>query len=169
MPTSSGRWARDYDACIECGRDDVRYNGYGLCQNCARKARRAQSKEDTVTTPPDPQNLEELLDQPADDLGEEQRPGSLHTSPVSGDGAAPPPPTDEKRGFRWPWQKDESAPKDEAAPKRTGEKRTPGIALAERSCASREPSIHGAPRISKGVSVPRPTERFVVSRRPIPG
>ena len=33
-----GRWARDYDACLRCGRADRRYNGRGLCGTCYQKA-----------------------------------------------------------------------------------------------------------------------------------
>ena len=46
---------------------------------------------------------------------------------------------------------------------------TPGIFRAASTAASRFPSSHGAPITSNGVSVPRPTERFVVSSRPMPG
>jgi FAD/FMN-containing dehydrogenase len=58
---------------------------------------------------------------------------------------------------------------EERGVNRTGTKRTPGIRRLfrydERLCAS----IQGAPTSSKGVSVPRPTETFVVSSSPIPG
>ena len=58
---------------------------------------------------------------------------------------------------------------DDDGVNRTGVKRTPGIPRAFRVEATRVPSIHGAPNCSNGVSVPRPTETFVVSRRPTPG
>src|SRR6185312_11379415 len=51
----------------------------------------------------------------------------------------------------------------------TGTKRTPEIFLAFRYWASSFPLIHGAPMISNGVSVPRPTEIFVNSTSAIPG
>jgi hypothetical protein len=51
----------------------------------------------------------------------------------------------------------------------TGAKVTPGSPRAESSAASLRPSSHGAPTISNGVSEPRPTDRLVVSSRPIPG
>ena len=53
--------------------------------------------------------------------------------------------------------------------KRTGTKRTPGKRFVFKAPASARPSTHGAPTTSKGVSVPRPTETFVVSSSPIPG
>jgi hypothetical protein len=70
-----------------------------------------------VTPPPDPQTLEELLDQEPDDLGTERRPG-LHTSPVSDDGAPSPPP---HKGIRFPWQKRDEQPRGDAP--KTEEKR----------------------------------------------
>jgi hypothetical protein len=53
--------------------------------------------------------------------------------------------------------------------KRRGRKRTPGSSRALRWVASSGPFNQGAPMISNGVSVPRPTDRLVVSSRPIPG
>jgi hypothetical protein len=29
------RWARDFDACVRCGRSDRVHDGHGLCHNCA--------------------------------------------------------------------------------------------------------------------------------------
>src|SRR5436189_6287727 len=52
---------------------------------------------------------------------------------------------------------------------RIGIKRTPGMRRAFKYAASFGPSIQGAPTTSNGVSVPRPTETFVVSSRPMPG
>src|SRR5688500_20201015 len=46
-----------------------------------------------------------------------------------------------------------------------GTKLTPRRPWAESSAASFWPSSHGAPSTSNGVSVPRPTERLVVSKR----
>ena len=45
----------------------------------------------------------------------------------------------------------------------------PGRSRAFNAAASAGPSIHGAPICSNGVSVPRPTERFVPSSAPMPG
>src|SRR5215510_14000705 len=53
--------------------------------------------------------------------------------------------------------------------KRTGTNRTPGSRAAFNMDASFRPSSHGAPTSSNGVSVPRPTETFVVSSKPMPG
>src|SRR6266571_6458480 len=51
----------------------------------------------------------------------------------------------------------------------TGTKRTPASPARLSASARFDPLTHGAPISSNGVSVPRPTERFVVSSRPIPG
>ena len=53
--------------------------------------------------------------------------------------------------------------------KRMGTKRTPAKPAWFSARASRMPSSHGAPISSNGVSVPRPTDKFVISNRPIPG
>src|SRR5205814_7611265 len=58
---------------------------------------------------------------------------------------------------------------DDLGVKRSGMKRTPGILRAFKYVASLGPSNQGAPITSKGVSVPRPTERLVVSSKPTPG
>src|SRR6185312_4109140 len=50
-----------------------------------------------------------------------------------------------------------------------GTKRTPEMFRAFRYWANSFPLIHGAPTISNGVSVPRPTERFVPSTSATPG
>src|SRR5437773_2230424 len=50
-----------------------------------------------------------------------------------------------------------------------GTKRAPLILRLLRYPLSFWPSIHGAPTTSNGVSVPRPTETFVVSSKPMPG
>src|SRR5262245_33626603 len=53
--------------------------------------------------------------------------------------------------------------------KLTGTNLTPGSRRAFKYAESFWPSNQGAPMISNGVSVPRPTDRFVVSSKPIPG
>lgn len=31
------RWAKRYDACVECGRTDRNHQGHGVCQRCAQR------------------------------------------------------------------------------------------------------------------------------------
>jgi len=37
---SSKRWAREFDACLKCGKDDSRHQGKGICERCSRAERR---------------------------------------------------------------------------------------------------------------------------------
>ena len=58
---------------------------------------------------------------------------------------------------------------DEVGVNATGAKRTPGSRRRFSVRASVVASSHGAPTSSNGVSVPRPTETFVVSSSATPG
>ena len=127
FPSKGDRWALNHDACISCGRSDIKHGGHGLCTVCYRKSLRQRdlaAREDPVVTntdPIDPPPVEPVLDgATADDVGEERRPG-LHTSPVSDDGA-PPPGTQKRRSWRNPFVKAETPPPGPEAP-RTDEKR----------------------------------------------
>ncbi len=57
----------------------------------------------------------------------------------------------------------------ETGVKRAATNETPGRRRAFRLSARATPSIQGAPTISNGVSVPRPTESGSTSRKPMPG
>lgn len=37
MRSKHGRWSEKYDACVECGRTDSRYYGFGLCTRCKQR------------------------------------------------------------------------------------------------------------------------------------
>src|SRR3989304_5460437 len=50
-----------------------------------------------------------------------------------------------------------------------GSKRTPGRLWEFNSPAHRSPLTYGAPIYSKGFSAPRPSERFVPSKKHVPG
>lgn len=45
------RWARDYDACTECGTTDAPHKSKGLCRNCYMRQRRGGGPVGTSGTP----------------------------------------------------------------------------------------------------------------------
>lgn len=42
------RWAREYDACVDCSRTDRKHNGHGVCVSCASRRKRKAKQEPGV-------------------------------------------------------------------------------------------------------------------------
>lgn len=43
-PDFTAKWTIRHDFCLECGRNDIRHAGFGLCNNCYHRRRRAANK-----------------------------------------------------------------------------------------------------------------------------